>query len=60
MKGATNIKQFRPTSVSNVILRIVTKVFAQRLAPVAHSVIHPYQSRFYQRKVYFGRHSGDP
>jgi hypothetical protein len=32
--------------VLNVVLREVTKVFADRLAPVAHRVIHPYQTGF--------------
>ena len=46
VKGATNIKQFRPIAVLNVILRTVTKVLANRLAPVANEVIHPCQTWF--------------
>ena len=46
VKGATCIKQFRPIAVLNVSLRIISKILASRLAPVAHAVISPCQTGF--------------
>ena len=40
--GATDIRQFRPITVINVILRIFSKVCASRFAPVVDRLTHPY------------------
>jgi hypothetical protein len=40
--GATDIRQFRPIMVVNVIQRIISKVCALRLAPVLERLTHPY------------------
>jgi hypothetical protein len=44
--GATDIRQFRPITVVNVIQRIISKVCALRLAPVLERLTHPYQFAF--------------
>jgi hypothetical protein len=44
--GADQISQFRPIALINVSFKFLSKVFATRLAPVAHSVIHQAQSAF--------------
>jgi hypothetical protein len=44
--GATDICQFRPITVVNVIQRIISKVCALRLSPVLERLMHPYQFAF--------------
>lgn len=44
--GATDIRQFRPITVINVIQRIFAKVCATRLAPVLECLTHPLQFAF--------------
>jgi hypothetical protein len=44
--GATDIRQFRPITVINVILRIFSKVCASRLAPLMERLTHPGQFAF--------------
>ena len=44
--GATDIRQFRPITVLNVIYRILSKVCAVGLAPVLERITHPYQFAF--------------
>jgi hypothetical protein len=44
--GAMDIRQFRPITVVNVIQRIISKVYALRLAPVLERLTHPYQFAF--------------
>ena len=44
--GATDIRQFRPITVLNVIHRIFSKVCATRLTPVMERLTHPYQFTF--------------
>ena len=44
--GATDIRQFRPLTVLNVIHRIFSKVCASRLAPILERLTHPYQFAF--------------
>ncbi|WVZ54242.1 hypothetical protein U9M48_005067 [Paspalum notatum var. saurae] len=46
VKGATNIKQFRPICLLNVIYKIITKVLTIRLTKVADSVISENQTAF--------------
>lgn len=46
VKGADSIRIFHPIAFINVPFKICVKVFATRLAPVAHHVIHPCQSAF--------------
>ncbi|XP_020193058.1 uncharacterized protein [Aegilops tauschii subsp. strangulata] len=44
--GATDIRQFRPITVINMLDRIFVKVCATRLSPVAERIAHPLQSAF--------------
>ncbi|WVZ79230.1 hypothetical protein U9M48_026834 [Paspalum notatum var. saurae] len=46
VKGATNIKQFRPICLLNVIYKIITKVLTIRLTKVTASVISESQTAF--------------
>ena len=39
--GASDIRQFRPITVINVIFRILAKGYANRVAPIADRIIHP-------------------
>ncbi|KAK1618982.1 hypothetical protein QYE76_024499 [Lolium multiflorum] len=52
--GATDIRQFRPITVINVIQRLFSKVCAVRLAPVMERITHQYQFAFLK-----GRHIHD-
>jgi hypothetical protein len=44
--GASDIRQFRPITVLNVIQRLFAKVCASRLAPVMERLTHQYQFAF--------------
>src|SRR3954467_11435100 len=44
--GAMDIRMFRPITVPNVIERLFAKVCANRLAPVAICIAHPFQFAF--------------
>jgi hypothetical protein len=46
VKGADDIKQFRPIALINVIFKIVAKAYAIRLAPLAHRTIDRNQTTF--------------
>ena len=46
VKGAELISQFRPIALINNFAKFPAKGFANRLSPVAHRVIIPYQSAF--------------
>nr|XP_051202041.1 uncharacterized protein LOC127315609 [Lolium perenne] len=46
VKGADNIRKYRPITLINVIFKFVAKAYAIRLAPVAHRVIDRSQSAF--------------
>jgi hypothetical protein len=48
VKGADQIKQFRPIALINVIFKFVSKAYAIRLAPLAHRTIDRSQSAFIQ------------
>jgi hypothetical protein len=48
VKGADQIKQFRPIALINVIFKFVSKAYAIRLAPLAHRTIDRGQSAFIQ------------
>jgi hypothetical protein len=41
VKGADNIKQYRPMALINVLFKFVAKAVANRLSPVAHKIIAP-------------------
>ena len=49
--GATDIRQFRPITVINVIQRIFTKVSASRLAPILERLTHPFQFAFLKGRL---------
>jgi hypothetical protein len=46
IKGSSNLKKFWPIALINVILRVVTKNLASRMAHVAHSMINPCYTGF--------------
>uniref|UniRef100_A0A453EWV6 Reverse transcriptase domain-containing protein n=1 Tax=Aegilops tauschii subsp. strangulata TaxID=200361 RepID=A0A453EWV6_AEGTS len=46
--GASDIRQFLPITVINVIFRILAKGYANRVAPLADRITHPDQSAFIQ------------
>ena len=46
VKGADVISQFRPIALINNFAKFPSKGFANRLSPVAHRVISPFQSAF--------------
>uniref|UniRef100_A0A453FRQ8 Uncharacterized protein n=2 Tax=Aegilops tauschii subsp. strangulata TaxID=200361 RepID=A0A453FRQ8_AEGTS len=46
--GASDIRQFRPITVINVIFRTLAKGHANRVAPLANRITHPDQSAFIQ------------
>ncbi|KAM3255799.1 hypothetical protein ACQJBY_048779 [Aegilops geniculata] len=46
--GASDIRQFRPITVINVIFRILAKGYANRVTLLADSITHPNQSAFIQ------------
>uniref|UniRef100_A0A8I6WIN8 Reverse transcriptase domain-containing protein n=1 Tax=Hordeum vulgare subsp. vulgare TaxID=112509 RepID=A0A8I6WIN8_HORVV len=53
--GASDIRQFRPITVINVVARIFAKVCATRLSPVAERIAHPLQSAFLKgRRIHDG------
>jgi len=49
--GATDIRQFRPITVINVIQRLFAKVCALRLAPVLERLTHPLQFAFLKGRL---------
>ena len=46
VKGADNIKLFRPIALINVIFKFIAKAYASRLAPIAHRTIDRSQTAF--------------
>jgi hypothetical protein len=46
VKPATNIKQFRPICLLNVIYKIITKILTIRLTTVVDKVVSKYQTAF--------------
>jgi hypothetical protein len=46
VKGATNIKQYRPICLLNVVYKIITKTLTLRLNNIADKIISPTQSAF--------------
>lgn len=44
--NAAIVEQFRPISLCNVFLKIVTKIIANRLRGVLEDIIHPSQAAF--------------
>lgn len=46
VKPASNIKQFRPICLLNVIYKIITKTLTMRLTVVIDKVISPFQTTF--------------
>ena len=45
-QGADSPRKFRPISLCNVVLKIITKVMANRLKPILLELISQEQSRF--------------
>ncbi|KAE8771439.1 hypothetical protein D1007_56674 [Hordeum vulgare] len=53
--GASDIRQFRPITVINVLARIFAKVCGSRLSPVAERIAHLLQSAFMKgRRIHDG------
>ncbi|KAE8773845.1 retrotransposon unclassified [Hordeum vulgare] len=53
--GASDIRQFRPITMINVVARLFAKVCATRLSPVAERIAHPLQSAFLKgRRIHDG------
>ena len=48
VSGASDIHQFRPITVINVIFRILAKGYANRVTLLADTITHPNQSAFIQ------------
>ena len=48
VSGASDIRQFRPITVINVIFRILAKGYANSVTLLANSITHPNQSAFIQ------------
>jgi hypothetical protein len=46
VKGAEDIKQFRPIALINVIFKFIAKAYAIRLAPIAHRMVDRSQTAF--------------
>jgi hypothetical protein len=46
VKGADNIKLFRPITLINVLFKVCAKAYATRLAPIAQRVISKSQTAF--------------
>jgi len=44
--GATSVHQFRPISLCNIIYKIISKLFTNRLKPLLDKVISPFQIVF--------------
>jgi hypothetical protein len=49
--GATDIKQFRPIALINVIFKLVAKAYAVRLSPVDHKTIALSQTAFIKGRL---------
>ena len=45
------LKYYRPISLINTDVKIITKVLAERLNPVLHSILHATQTAVYERKI---------
>jgi hypothetical protein len=46
IKSPTCVTEYRPISLCNVLYKLISKVFANRLKKVLHSIISPMQSVF--------------
>jgi hypothetical protein len=49
-EGAEDIRDFRPIRLIHVIVKIITKILALRLAPFMNDLISPCQSAFIKRR----------
>lgn len=54
MEGANSVTHFRPIAMANFCFKIITKIIADRLNPIANRVVSPQQSTFIK-----GRHISD-
>ena len=50
VKGATNIKQYRPICLLNIVYKIITKTLTLRLNKIANKIISPNQTAFVPRR----------
>lgn len=44
--NASKVEQFRPISLCNVFLKIITKILSSRIRPILEHLIHPSQAAF--------------
>lgn len=44
--NASKVEQFRPISLYNVFLKIITKILSSRIRPILEHLIHPSQAAF--------------
>ena len=48
VQGASDIRQFRPITMINMIFQILAKGYANRVTLLADAITHPNQSAFIQ------------
>ncbi|XP_020702444.1 uncharacterized protein LOC110114037 [Dendrobium catenatum] len=48
---ATNVKDYRPIALCNVIYKIITKIIANRMKLVMPHIIHPSQGGFIHKRI---------
>lgn len=52
VKGADRVELFRPIALANFQFKIITKILADRLAPIASEIVSRYQSAFIKVEIF--------